>query len=129
MFKNAVKLYIYPMRQESFDRFQMMGGAAPVGSAAGHAFSAGVLITARNVHIAAHLRHLYDYLQENHYIEGIVGFDREVLGIISRDVLGRIRSGDPSWEKLVPPGVVTAIKRRQLFGYSDGAPPAPAAGA
>jgi hypothetical protein len=129
MFKNAVKVYVYPMRQESFDRFQAMGGNPPVGSAAGHAFSAGVLITARNVQITAHLRHLYDYLQENRYIEGIVGFDRDALGIISRDVLDRIRSGDPSWEQLVPPGVVTAIKRRKMFGYKGSTPPPPAAGA
>jgi len=122
MFKNAVKLYIYPMRQEAFERFQAMGGATPVGSATGHAFSSGVLITARNVHIADHLRNLYDHLQQNHYIAGLLGFNPEVLGIISSDVLGRIRDGDPDWEAMVPPSVVAAIKRRQLFGYSAVAP-------
>jgi len=126
MFKNAVKLYVYPMRQEAFDRCLATGGVAAPGSASGHAFAAGVLITAKNVHIADHLRNLYDHLIENHYIDAIIGFDRDILGIFSRDVLGRIRDHDASWERMVPPGVAAAIKKRRLFGYT--APPA-AAGA
>ncbi|MSU48340.1 MAG: TonB-dependent receptor [Opitutus sp.] len=119
LFKNAVKLYVYPMRQEAFDRFLTTGYAAPVGTAMGHVFAANVLITAKNVHIADHLRNLYDHLVENHYIDGIVGFDRDVLGVFSRDVLGRIRDRDPSWEQMVPPSVAAAIKRRRLFGYTE----------
>jgi len=42
-----------------------------------------------------------------------------VLGIFSRDVLGRIRDKDPSWEQMVPSTVATAIKKRRLFGYSE----------
>jgi len=128
MFKNAVKLYVYPMRQEAFDRFQNMGGVVPIGSAAGHVFSSGVFITAKNVHIDSHLRNLYDHLLENHYIDGITGFNPDVLGIISRDVLGRIRDGDPSWEQLVPPKVAATIKTRQLFGYAAGTPAKSSAG-
>src|SRR4051812_1148530 len=130
MFKNAVKLYVYPMRQEAFDRYLTTGGIAAPGAAYGHAFAANVLITAKNVHIPDHLRNLYDHLQENHYIDSIVGFDRDVLGIFSRDVLARIREHDPSWEQMVPPSVAAAIKRRKLFGYTEPAPTAlPAAAA
>ena len=121
MFKNAVKLYVYPMRQEAFDRYLTSGGLAAPGAAYGHAFAANVLITAKNVHIDAHLRNLYDHLLENHYIESIVGFDRDILGIFSRDVLGRIRERDSDWEKMVPASVAAAIKRRQLFGYVEAA--------
>jgi hypothetical protein len=123
MFKNAVKLYVYPMRQEAFDRYLTTGGIAAPGAAYGHAFAANVLITAKNVHIAEHLRNLYDHLAENHYIDGIVGFDRDILGIFSRDVLGRIRDQDPSWEQMVPPSVASAIKKRRLFGYAEPAAP------
>ena len=119
MFKNAVKLYVYPMRQEAFDRYLLNGAAAPIGSAARHAFAANVLITSKNVHIEDHLRNLYDHLLENHYIEGIVGYDPDVLGIFSRDVLGRIRDRDPAWEQMVPPSVAAAIKKRGLFGYME----------
>jgi hypothetical protein len=118
MFKHAVKLYVYPMRQEAFDRFQSLGGGAAAASAPRHAFASGVLITARNVHIEEHLRNLYEHLVQNHYIEGITGFDPEVLGIVSPDVLGRLRAGDPSWETMVPPSVATAIRQRHLFGHT-----------
>ncbi len=124
MFKNAVKLYVYPMRQEAFDRYLTMGGVAAPGSAYGHAFAANVLITAKNVHIADHLRNLYDHLLENHYIDGIVGYDRDILGIFSRDVLGRIRENDATWEQMVPPSVAAAIKKRRLFGCAEPSAPA-----
>jgi hypothetical protein len=55
---------------------------------------------------------------ENHYIECIVGFDRSILGIFSRDVLQRIQKSDPTWETMVPPPVAAAIKKRGLFGYA-----------
>jgi hypothetical protein len=125
MFRNAVKLYIYPMRQEAYDRYLSTGAAAAPGSHVVHAFASNVLINAKNVHVEDHLRNLYDHLLENHYIDCIVGFDRDVLGIFSRDVLGRIRDKDPSWEQMVPPSVAAAIKKRRLFGYTDPAEIAP----
>ncbi len=119
MFRQAVKLYIYPMRQEAYDRYRAAGGTAPAGSHVTHAFASNVMITAKNVHVANHLRNLYDHLLENHYIDSIVGFDPDVLGIFSQDVLGRIRDHDASWETMVPAPVAAAIKRRRLFGYVD----------
>jgi hypothetical protein len=32
-------------------------------------------------------------------------------------VLQRIKTGDESWERMVPAEVATAIKKRKLFGY------------
>lgn len=122
MFKNAVKLYIYPMRQEAYDRYLNSGGVQPPSPQAAHAFAANVLITAKNVQVADHLRNLYAHLLENHYIDSIVGFDRNVLGTFSRDVLRRLRENDPSWEEMVPSPVAAAIKKRRLFGYAEPAP-------
>ncbi|MES2693978.1 MAG: TonB-dependent receptor [Verrucomicrobiota bacterium] len=119
MFRNSVKLYIYPMRQEAYDRYLQTGSTVGHGSVAGHAFASNVLITAKNAHVAPHLRNLYDHLLENQYIDCIVGFDRDVFGIFSRDVLARIRDKDPSWEAMVPASVAAAIKKRHLFGYTD----------
>jgi hypothetical protein len=118
MFKYAVRLYVYPMRQEAFDRYLHgeLAGHAPV---VAHAFASNVLITAKNVHVADHLSNLYAHLLENHYIDCIVGFDREILGIFSREVLQRIRESDPAWEKMVPAPVAAAIKKRKLFGYAS----------
>ena len=100
LFRNSVKLYIYPMRQEAYDRY-VAGeqGLAAHGAVGPHAFASSVLINARNVQVVDHLRNLYDHLLENHYIDCIVGFDPEILNIFSRDVLRRIRgSAYPTWE-------------------------------
>jgi hypothetical protein len=115
LFRNAVKLYIYPMRKEAYEVYiaQSAGREAP-----SNAFSSGVLINAKNVKIVDNLSNLYAHLLENHYIDSITGFDTEILNIFSRDVLRRIKEGDPTWETMVPKPVVEAIKRRGLFGYS-----------
>ncbi len=118
LFRNSVKLYIYPMRQDGFDVYTAAGQPVPTHSARtpSHAFASGVLINAKNVQIADHLRNLYAHLLEAHYIDCIVGFDPTILHIFSRDVLRRIKEGDATWEKMVPEAVVAAIKRRELFG-------------
>ncbi|MGD1030258.1 MAG: TonB-dependent receptor [Opitutaceae bacterium] len=119
LFRNAVKLYIYPMRQEAYDRYIATSRppAAP-GSAGAHSFAANVLIHAKNAQVADNLRNLYDHLLENHYLECLVGFDPKILHIFSRDVLRRIKERDPSWEEMVPAPVAASIKRRGLFGYA-----------
>ena len=127
LFRNAVKLYVYPMRQEAYDRYLATGQlTAASGSAAAHAFAANVLITARNVQVADHLRNLYDHLLENHYLDCLVGFDPKILNISSRDVLRRIKEKDSSWESMVPEPVAVSITRRGLFGCapSEGGEPA-----
>lgn len=115
LFRNAVKLYVYPMQRAAYERYQAKKAEAEPSVVGG--FSANVLITARNVQVAEHLRNLYAHLQENHYLDCIVGFDPSILGIFSRDVLQRIATRDPSWETMVPPSVAAAIKKRRLFGY------------
>jgi hypothetical protein len=116
LFRNAVKLYIYPMQQTAYEHYiASMGDRIP--QAANHAFAAGVLINAKNLQVNDHLRNLYAHLLENHYIDCIVGFDSSILHIFSRDALNRLREGDPAWERMVPDRVVEAIKKRGLFGY------------
>lgn len=127
MFRNAVKLYIYPMRQDAYDRYLSTGQPAPHGAVSTHAFAANVLITAKNVQVTDHLRNLYAHLLENHYIDCIVGFDANILGIFSRDVLRRLKESDPTWEHLVPITVAAAIKKRHLFGFSPDHVTTPAA--
>jgi hypothetical protein len=126
LFRNSVKLYIYPMQQTAYDRYiaSITGAPAPHASSAGHAFSAAVLINAKNLQVADHLRNLYAHLLENHYIDCIVGYDLNILSIFSRDVLQRIKAADPTWERMVPEPVADAIKKRHLFGY--GGKPQPA---
>jgi hypothetical protein len=114
LFRNAVKLYVYPMQEVAFERYIVAAnGAGP--PAQSHAPS--VLISAKNLRIADHLASLYGFLLENHCIECIVGFDSTFLNIFSRDALRKIKDENPLWERMVPIPVAEAIKRRRLFGY------------
>jgi hypothetical protein len=117
LFRNSVKLYVYPMTKDAYEMYIAQGNEAH-GSPL-NAFSSSVLITAKNVRIVDHLSNLYAHLLENHYIDSIVGFDAGILEIFSRDVLRRIKEKDPSWERMVPAKVAEAIKRRGLFGYAE----------
>ncbi len=120
LFRHSVRLYVYPMQKVAYERYLATGHpatAAPFAPPPPSAFAKDVLINARNVQVTPHLRNLYDHLLENHYIETIVGFDRAILDIFSRDVMDRIRAGDASWEQMVPAPVAAAIKRRGLFGH------------
>jgi hypothetical protein len=94
MFKNDLKLYVYPLREEK----------------------SGSLISATNLRVAPNLRHLHAYLVENRFIEGLRDYDESCLPIFSRDVLKKIRSGDKSWEEMVPHEVAEIIRDRNLFG-------------
>ncbi|GAB5562032.1 MAG: hypothetical protein SynsKO_36790 [Synoicihabitans sp.] len=120
LFRNAVKLYIYPMRRSAYESYQAgeVQKELPPGVGVTHAFSKDVLVTARNLQVAPRLHNLYAHLMENHYLECITGFNSDILDIFSRDVLQRIKSDDPTWEEMVPQPVVDAIKRNGLFGYS-----------
>jgi hypothetical protein len=118
LFRNAVKLYVYPMSGEAYDRYTVDPSRTVT---AAQSAAPNVLITARNARIVDHLTSLYAHLLDNHFIDNIVGFDANILGIFSRDALRKIRDHDLSWESMVPRTVANAIKRRGLFGH--GIPP------
>jgi len=94
LFKNAVKLYIHPLRETS-----------------------GELITASTLRVAPHLQNLYAHLLENNHLAFIKGFDENLLKIHSQDVLAMIQAGQPDWESQVPTPVVKLIKERGYFGF------------
>jgi hypothetical protein len=95
LFKNDLKAYVYPWRDPATN----------------------TVITAGNLRVAPNLRHLYAYLYENQLIYGLREIHQEYLHIMSKDVLGKIHAGDPSWEALVPEEVARVIRERRLFGW------------
>jgi hypothetical protein len=95
MFKGGLKLFVYPVEDET----------------------TGKLITATQVEVAPNLRHLYQYLVDNGFIQEIENFHREYLKIFPSDVLAKMQSGDPGWKKMVPPEVARIIQERGFFGY------------
>jgi hypothetical protein len=95
MFKNELKLYVYPYRDPK----------------------SAAVITAGNLRVAPHLRHLYMYLVENHFIQGMRDVSEASMDVFSRDVLKVLQSGESGWEDKVPPQVAQLIKERKLLGF------------
>ncbi|MBT5927396.1 MAG: TonB-dependent receptor [Verrucomicrobia bacterium] len=93
LFKNDLKLYVYPWKEPS----------------------TGALITATNLLVEPHLRHLYQYLYENQFIQSLRDFDSECLGISSHKAFQRIKEGDGKWRSMVPEKVAALITERKLF--------------
>ena len=119
LFRNSVKLFIYPMRQGVYARY-LAGDASPESCPlppSHHPFASNVMITAKNLQVSPRLQNLYQHLLENHYIECAVGYDESIADCFSRDGLRKIRDNDDSWEPMVPPEVAALIKERGLFGY------------
>jgi hypothetical protein len=94
LFKNDLKLYVYPYLESS-----------------------GQLSTLHNVWVPEHLKHLFKHLLENGYFEAIENYHKDYLTIFSRAILAKIRANDPTWEKMVPPEVAECIKQKCFFGY------------
>jgi hypothetical protein len=99
LFKNDLKLYVYPYRPNVSDEVQ----------------------TVNTLKVSHELRPLYDYLAGRGSFVPLDNHKPEYLSIFSRDVLKRIASQDVTWEEMVPVQVAETIKKRGFFGYSDGA--------
>jgi hypothetical protein len=97
LLKNPARLYVYPHLE----------------------LETGQVVTVENFQVSPHLKHLYQHLLENHYLQGIKNYNRSLLPIRRRDVLAKIQSGDESWEEQVPPQIVEIIKRGGLFGFRE----------
>ncbi|PYL94569.1 MAG: nicotinate-nucleotide adenylyltransferase [Verrucomicrobia bacterium] len=95
MFKHGLKLYVYPMIEET----------------------TGAILSATKVHVAPNLRALFQYLIDNCYIQEIDDYRKDFLRIYPATVLAKLKAGDKSWEEMVPPEVAQIIKEREFFGY------------
>ncbi len=95
LFKNDLKLYIYPLLDTETGDFTAV----------------------QNLEVAPKLRKLYEYLVERGRIEQLNNFNEEYLPIYASEVLKKIANHDASWEAMVPSEVAEVIKSRGFFGY------------
>lgn len=95
LFKNAVKLYVYPTLEPE----------------------SGEVVTADTMRVPEPMRHLYRFLLDNRRVEALERYDPSILQIRTGDVLARLQRGEPGWESAVPAPVATLIKERGLFGH------------
>ena len=96
MFKNDLKLYVYPMLDPD---------------------DSDKAITVNSLKVGAELQTLYDYLANRGSFVDLDNYHQEYLPILSRDVLKRIGAGDDVWQEQVPKEVAEMIKKRAFFHY------------
>ncbi len=77
----------------------------------------GKLYSLDEIQVPKHLIGLVTFLKDNHKLEAITDFNKQLLNILSDDVLLKIRNKNNSWENDVPEDVAKAIKYYELFGY------------
>jgi len=105
LFKDNVKLYVYPMHATAFKHYLELGHPNPPEGKSIDRLAyedpnmKDILITADNLQLKPGIRHLYLYLKENNYIEAMQGIDISRLNIFSRDVLKLIQENKPGWKK------------------------------
>ncbi|SOD71370.1 hypothetical protein SAMN05892883_0901 [Jatrophihabitans sp. GAS493] len=104
LFKNDLKLYVYPMRKAGADGSDSTGEET---------------VTVETLRVSSELQPLYDYLAGRGSFVELDNYHPEYLPILSRDVLRRIAAGDPSWEAMVPVEVAELIRKRAFFGYQE----------
>jgi len=95
LFKNDLKIYCYPLLNQA----------------------TGEMMTCDNLQIAPDLRKLYGYLLDRGGINSLDNYSNDCLRIFSREILKKIKSGDTSWETMVPVAVADIIKSKSYFGY------------
>ena len=98
LFKNDLKLYIYPLQD-------------PL---------TGTISTVETAQADPGLQKLYGYLHDRGSFVALDNFKAECLPIFSRDVLKHIAAHDERWEAMVPAAVCDLIKKRGFFGYAKG---------
>jgi hypothetical protein len=75
------------------------------------------LNTVSNLDVAPELRKLFGYLVDRGAIVQLENYDPHILHIFTPETLRRIKTGDASWEDMVPPEIAEVIKRRGFFDY------------
>jgi hypothetical protein len=96
LFKNDLRIYVYPLQRSQDDQLQ----------------------TVDNIEVEPSLRPLYDYLAMRGSFVPLDNYRPEYLQIFSRDVLHKIAAGDSTWESMVPPAVAELVRQRGFFGCS-----------
>lgn len=94
LFRDQVKVYIYPYKSEN-----------------------GAIETLSNLSVPAQFSFIFAHLKSMKQIDDVAGFDRDILHIYSSKVLQMIVNNEPGWEKMVPPSVANAINEKCLFGH------------
>ena len=112
LFKENLRIYGYPIEQETFEIYsKQMGRGDNVEAVA----DGDGLITIDNLTVAENLRNLYKYVRENGFLETIEDCNRENMNLFSRDVFQKVCQREEGWKDPLPQPVAEMIEAKGLW--------------
>tara|TARA_B100002019_G_scaffold126109_1_gene108583 strand:+ start:1977 stop:3428 length:1452 start_codon:yes stop_codon:yes gene_type:complete len=112
LLKENLKIYGYPIEQETFEIYsKQMGRGDNVKAVADE----NGLITIDNLVVSENLRNLYKYIRENGFLENIEGCDRENMKLFSRDIFQKVCKREQDWQNPLPQPVAKMIEAKGLW--------------
>ena len=79
----------------------------------------GNIINSTNLKLHPRMKDFYKFFKYNGKIVDIIDFEEEYLKIFSREILKQIRDGKSGWEKYLPKGVASLVKKNKMFGIKS----------
>jgi len=95
MFYNNLKVYLYPIRNESN----------------------GTITDSNNLKLHPRMKEFYKFFKYNGKIVDIFDYEEDYLTIFSRTILKKIKENKEGWEDDLPLGIAEMIKKKEMFGY------------
>ena len=112
LFKDNIRIYAYPVEQETFERYRQQFRR---GDNVSIKESQDGLINVENLLVADNLRNLYKYIRENGFLETIKECDRENMRFFSRDIFEKILERKAGWKDNLPDTVSNMIETKKLW--------------
>lgn len=116
LFKDNVRLYVYPMR---LGRLRAIAGAGQDGAGLFDSGCGGEdtsVVTADCLPMRPAVRHLFAHLLETDRIVPLLRYDEAALACAPRTLADRIANDEPGWEHEVPETVAEWIRARRPWG-------------
>lgn len=114
LFKDNVRLYVYPMRLGRLRALAGGDGAKLFDSACGGEDLS--VVTADCLPMRPAVRHLFSHLLETSRIVPLLDYDEAALACAPRTLAERIANDEPGWEHEVPPAVASRIRESRPWG-------------
>jgi len=95
LFNKKMKLYVYPYKERNQNE----------------------IICSRNVVLDKKMQDLFEYFKRDGRFVDLEDYDKELIETYNRELIRKIQTGEPGWEKYVPVKIAEQIKMGNLFGY------------
>lgn len=115
LFKDGVRVMVYPMRGDQLRRLILDPVACKVCFPESYLIAEDSVVTAADIQIRPSVEGLFQHLLNNGFLVPITGADAQAMACQPRTLAERIRRREGGWEHEVPPAVAVAIKSLNLW--------------